>query len=259
MYIKEVMEEMEINHAKSLEANKIMVRLFDKYLLGGEIPDNLLSHLSLYFITKFHKSVLAFRMLVVSGFDEDASVVLRTLVELVIILAYISKKPEERVDRFIEFDFIAQYKLLQIVDKHYPNTVISNERRNQIEDDYRTYKHNYNRKDQWSDKTVYDMAVEVGMLFWYEMVYKIDSSYVHSNISASRGFMLEGIEGLQLAVGPQVFKATDILSKSCELSRVILFVALQNMGFDTDETIETWDNAQKLLQEEFRTHLEEEE
>ncbi|MEW9702954.1 DUF5677 domain-containing protein [Paenibacillus sp. SI8] len=258
MYIKEVVEEMEQNHTRSLEANKLMIKQFDKYLLGGEIPDNLLSHLSLYFLTKFHKSVLSFRMLVVLGFDEDASIILRTLVESVITLGYISNKPEERIDRFIEYEYIAQYKLLQVIDKHYSSTIISEERRSQIEQDYELHKQKFKNKAQWSDKKISEMAEEIGMNFWYEAVYKYDSSYVHSNISATRGFMLEGTEGLLLAVGPQVFNATDLVSKVSELSRIILYIGLKNIGIDTTELLETWSEAQELIQEEFRLQPKEE-
>ncbi|KKO53853.1 DUF5677 domain-containing protein [Paenibacillus sp. DMB20] len=97
MYIKEVVNDMEIRHSKSLEAHKLMVLELDKYLLGGEVPNNLLSHTSLYFLAKFHKSMLSFRLLVVSGFNEDASVILRTMVEIAIVIAYISKEPEKKI------------------------------------------------------------------------------------------------------------------------------------------------------------------
>lgn len=55
----------------------------------------------------------------ITGFDEDASVILRTLVEIAITLGYISNKPDERADRFIEYEYINQYRLLQVIDKHF--------------------------------------------------------------------------------------------------------------------------------------------
>lgn len=258
MYIKEVIEEMEHNHINSLEAHKIMVTFMDKYLLSGEVPDNLISHLSLYFLTKFHKSLLALRMLVVSGFDEDASIILRTLVEMTITLGYISKEPEQRTVRYTEYEYILQYKLLGVMDKHYPEAVVDKERRKQIEQDYQLHKHKFDRKDQWSDKTIAKMAEELNMTFWYDAVYKLDSGYVHSNISATRGFMLEGDDGLLLAVGPQAFNATDLLSKACELARIILFIALNNMALDVKELLNNWETAQSLIQEEFRIKFDDE-
>lgn len=251
MYIKEVVKEMEVRHSKSLKANKLMIMEFDKYLLGGEIPDTLLSHVSLYFITKFHKSLLSFRLLVVSGFDEDASVILRTMVEAAIILAYISKDPDNRLTRFIEYEYIAEYRLLQVIDKHFQATDIDSKRRNEIESNYHANKDKFKNKSQWSEVSIADMAKDVGMDFWYEAVYKPDSSYVHSSISATRGFMFDSSDHLSVAVGPLSFSATDILSKSCELSRIILYVALQNMNQDIDDLLAKWEDCQRLLQEEF--------
>jgi hypothetical protein len=251
MYIKEVVEEMERKHRLSLEAQQLTISLLDQYLLDGEVRNELLAQLSLYFLTKFHKSLLAFRMMVVSGFDEDASVLLRTLLEAAIILGYISKEPNSRVNRFVEYEYIAQYKLMKIMDKHYPTTHMSNERRQTISEDYRMNKHKFRREDQWSDKSISQMAEDVGMTFWYDVVYKYGSSYVHSNISATRGFMIDDHEQLIVAVGPQVFNATDIISQACELTRIILHFALANMGIELTETQQTWEKAGELLKEEF--------
>lgn len=253
MYIKEVVNDMEIRHLKSLEAHKLMVLELDKYLLGGEVPNNLLSHTSLYFLAKFHKSMLSFRLLVVSGFNEDASIILRTMVEIAIILAYISKEPEKRLNRFIEYKHIAEHRLLETIEKHYTNSNIDEQRRNKIKENYEANKSNYKNKAQWSELSIADMAKDVGMDFWYEAVYKLDSSYVHSNITASKGFMFDDNDELLLAVGPLSFSATDILSKSCELSRMVLYITLKNMNLSTDKLLEQWNECQRLIREEFES------
>jgi hypothetical protein len=193
-------------------------------------------------------------MLVVSGFDEDASVLLRTMLEAAITLGYISKDPNLRVDRFVEYEYIAQYRLLKVMDKHYPTTHISNERRQTIYEDYTSNKHKFRREDQWSDKSIGQMAEEVGMTFWYDVVYKSGSSYVHSNITATRGFMIDSPDELLLAVGPQIFNATDIVSQASEITRIILHFALPNMGITLEDTQETWEKAEKLLKEEFEAN-----
>lgn len=250
MYIKEVVSEMESKHQMSLQANKIMLLLFDKYLLKGEVPDNLLSHLTLYFLTKFHKSLLSFRMLVISGFEEDARIILRTLIESAIVLAYISKKPEKRVERFIKYDYVIRYRLMEVMKQHYDESDIKLEQSNQIEEYFQSISDEYKNKSQWSDKSIFEMAKEVGMTYWYEAVYRFDSSYVHSNISAAKGFMLEGKDELLLAVGPQVFEATELLSKSCEISRIILFIGIENFKYDTSKVIESWNEALDLIKQE---------
>ncbi|AUS27797.1 MULTISPECIES: DUF5677 domain-containing protein [Paenibacillus] len=257
MYIKEVVSDMEMRYSKSLEAHKLMVLELDKYLLGGEVPNNLLSHTSLYFLAKFHKSLLSFRLLVVSGFNEDASIILRTMVEIAIVIAYISKEPEKRLDRFIEYRHIAEHRLLETIEKHYNGSKIDEQRRNKIKENYEANKRNYKNKAQWSEISIADMAKDVSMDFWYEAVYKLDSSYVHSNITASKGFMFDDNDELSVAVGPLSFSATDILTKSCELSRIVLYIYLKNMDLSTDGLIEKWNECQRLIQEEFESIREE--
>ncbi|KQX48761.1 MULTISPECIES: DUF5677 domain-containing protein [unclassified Paenibacillus] len=102
MYNKEVVMEMKSNHWKLLKFYDDWVELIDLYLIEEQIPHNLLSHLSSYFITRFHKSKIALRLLLVSGFCDEAYSVLRMMVEYTITLKFIIKNPEERVFQFID-------------------------------------------------------------------------------------------------------------------------------------------------------------
>ncbi|WP_211269608.1 DUF5677 domain-containing protein [Paenibacillus glacialis] len=241
---------MEKNHEKSLAANKLMIDLIDKYLLGGEISNTLISHLSLYFLTKFHKSMLSFRLLVVSGFYEDASIILRTMLESTITLLYISKSPEEEAERFVDYKSISDHKLLQFMDEYYSGHSIKSEQREQIEQAYDTKKEKFRKKTQWSNKSLFDMAEEVDMTYWYKMMYPFDSSFVHSNINAASGFMIEDMEGLVVAVGPQAFNATSMISKATELARIILYTGAKNFELETDTLEVVCKNVKSLIDKE---------
>jgi hypothetical protein len=96
------------------------------------------------------------------------------------------------------------------------------------------------------------MAEELGSdaLYWYDAVYNIDSSYVHSDVTTSRDFLKMYDEGVQVNVGPIPFSATDIISKACEFTRIILLQACDNWELDKRSVFDTWEQANELLKKE---------
>ncbi|WP_379137161.1 DUF5677 domain-containing protein [Paenibacillus sp. sgz500958] len=101
MYDLEIAAEMNYCHRKALELYEDWARRMDQYLME-EQPHNLLSHVTVYLITKFHKSMLALRLILVSGFVDEAYVILRMMEEYSVTLQWIRKDPEERAARFAE-------------------------------------------------------------------------------------------------------------------------------------------------------------
>lgn len=104
----QIMEEM---HSKSLQGLQKMINLIDETLSIGEIPNTDLALITLFYLSKFHKSLLALRLLVVSGFKEDSIVLLRTLLELLLHLIYISLEPEERTRLWIDYFHIKSIQI----------------------------------------------------------------------------------------------------------------------------------------------------
>lgn len=251
MYIKEIVREMEHNHHKSLQAHQIMATVCDEYLLPAEIPNSTLVDVSLFHLTKFHKSLLSLRLLVVSGMEEDSIVILRTMIEATIGLVYISREPDKRVQLFVEYSAILRNKKLIATLKHYPDENIFDEDTiNEIKEDRETYKINYN-KHGWSGESLFDMAKNADMEFWYDMFYQSDSSYVHTNISASSKLMYYDEEEMPVVcVGPRSFNAIYILTRACEITRIILLCALTNMAKDPRKLEKAWLQAKKLLDNE---------
>lgn len=87
--------------------------------------------------------------------------------------------------------------------------------------------------------------------YWYDLVYSMDSSYVHSDISSSKGFFKE-IDGFMYIVdGPQVFEATEITSKASELTRGLLMQVYKNWDLTEDKVKEVWEKTNELIIDEF--------
>ncbi|MNC33405.1 hypothetical protein D3C76_142850 [compost metagenome] len=102
MYDQEVVIEMNHNHRTWLKSYDERLELLHLYLTEQAFPQNLLDHVTLYLVTRFHKSALALRLLLVSGYCEEAYDVLHMMAEYTMILKNILDQPEERVLRWIE-------------------------------------------------------------------------------------------------------------------------------------------------------------
>ena len=76
--------------------------LLETYLIEQPFPQNHLSHVSFYFTNRFHKSLLALRLLLNSGYLNEACSVLRMMVEYTVTLRFIANQPDPRASLFIE-------------------------------------------------------------------------------------------------------------------------------------------------------------
>ncbi|MRN57301.1 hypothetical protein [Paenibacillus monticola] len=102
MYNEEVQIEMKNKHKELLRIHDDWVGVLDGYLLEQPFPQNLLSHVSATFITRFHKSMLALQLLTISGFCDEAYGVLQMMAEYTITLKFIKNYPEERLVQFMD-------------------------------------------------------------------------------------------------------------------------------------------------------------
>ncbi|TGE35852.1 hypothetical protein E4K67_22295 [Desulfosporosinus fructosivorans] len=247
-----VLNEMQLNHEKSLTALNAFCKLCDDYLTENEIPDNDLADVTMFMLAKFYKTLLAFRLLIVSGFEEDASILLRTLLENLINLVYISEKPQDRIKLFIEFDHIIRKRILDRFERNYPEEVIDDNVRNSILQNYELVKDNYKPKTSWRRMDIMTNNLEdTQAKYWYDIVYSIESSYVHSNVRSSLK-LIQKLDGKKVVkVGQFPFKATDIISKSIELTRGMLLQVTQNWSMDSQEIINAWEKSKLLIDDEF--------
>ncbi|MGN7764932.1 hypothetical protein [Paenibacillus sp. 22594] len=102
MYDQEVVIEMNHNHRTLLKSYDEWLELLNVYLTEQAFPQNLSDHVTLYFATRFHKSALALRLLLISGYCEESCGVLQMMAEYTIILKSMRNNPDWDIQRMAE-------------------------------------------------------------------------------------------------------------------------------------------------------------
>lgn len=247
------------NKFQSLKGYSILLDLVDEYLCINETPNTDISELTMFLLAKYYKTALALKTLVVSGFEEDARILLRTLFEILINLSYLSKDSTTRSKQFIEFFFIERKHLLDSIRKHYRTTYdnIDPNIKNKIVTDYNRVKNNYSNETQWSGKSIHQMAIDLGYnaKYWYDIVYSPESTYVHSSVSSSDKFLKKINNQKYVLVGPGYFQAFDVISKASEFTREMLLLSSKIWEVSAEKVNDAWNECNKLIQNDFKVSL----
>jgi len=160
-----------------------------------------------YFGLKALKTHCSIEHLLEDGYIEDSKALLRSLLELVIQLKYISQEPSEREKRaklYMEYEIVARWHLMQADRKlHGQDTAWPRpdnlEAYEQLQDEYNRVKENYPQKYSWSGlRSIKKMAEQVGFEREYDYQYAVDSQFVHSGPLASRPYISACEEGMKL-------------------------------------------------------------
>ncbi|MGG6311511.1 hypothetical protein [Paenibacillus macerans] len=185
VYDEEVTAEMECRHSSWLKLLNESAERLETCLLEQPVPQNMPAYAYMHGLTRFHKSMLALRLLAVAGFEEEAYGAWRRMVEHAVMLKYIARGAGERVLLFVdETGFIR------------PTPAGS------------------------SCGAVPDMgkmAEEAGMREWYEAA-PPNGSEGDSSFTPTAG----DSEDWFPPIGPAPFDASDLLSKGYRLAAVML-------------------------------------
>lgn len=99
---EETIVEMERRHASWLQLLDQSADRLEKVLLELPVPQNVKAYAYMQGLTRFHKSLLALRLLVVSGFGDEAAGVLRRLAETAVTVKYVSICGESQLWPLVE-------------------------------------------------------------------------------------------------------------------------------------------------------------
>ena len=144
--------------------------------------------------SKAFKTYKGISILCKEGYGQDAGILLRSLFEIYVNIAYISKsKSEKRSKRYYEYSYIKKKHLVELFDNYRLEEKGFKDAGEYIqrnrEEIYRLYngvKDNYKnenrKKDEfhWSGKSIKRMASECGLGTDYAVVFFIFSQLVHS-------------------------------------------------------------------------------
>jgi hypothetical protein len=148
--------------------------------------------LAAFTLAKAYKTHSAVMLLCQEGFGEDASILNRTIFELLITLLYVLKDPtDESAYRYYAFDWILREKMFSYVEqkpelllqleqralKPKPGDVLISEVKKMAKKVQAKYRYKgYN----WSDKSLAEMAKEVNRDGQYKTMYRLSSQHAHS-------------------------------------------------------------------------------
>lgn len=201
------------SHKELFSFNHQLKLLADDYL-GKEVrstgPKDVLVSFTLAKSYKTHSAIMT---LCEGGYGEDASILNRTIFELLITLLYILKDPtDERAYRYYAFDWVLRDKMFKYAEQK-PELLLQLEQRalkpkrgdisitevkkmaKQVQDKY-GYK-NYN----WSDKSLGEMAEEVNRSGQYKTMYRLSSQHTHSNSRVMNDYVKPTINGFTSFAG----------------------------------------------------------
>jgi hypothetical protein len=176
-------------------------------------------------------------MMCQKGFGPEASILLRSLMEQVVNMAWIGQeKPDQRAKLFVDYFHVAKKKLYENYDKHgrFPHlTDVEKklmESREEIEKLYDQVKSNYDDETRWCPNHVRTRAEEVCSSYDWDFYYWYFSFFVHSNAASQLEFVRRlGTQDIYV-LGPSDSMMDDVLFLSCKY--LLLAFDLWNKAFE---------------------------
>jgi hypothetical protein len=184
-----------LKHGKSIEGNIHLRESITRMMEQTKPPKSPLSAMVLYFLTmKAFKTHWALTNLCIEGFSEDAGILLRSLFETLVTAFWILKEnPEDRAQRYINFDYILTKRLIDSIEKWkkiYPKLEEMNVYdKDDVLKNYAKMEDEYKDKIRWSGKNWKEMAKDVGLEYDYDLNYHYFSQFVHPSIRSALRFV----------------------------------------------------------------------
>lgn len=179
----------------------------EKKLIGPK--DGIIS----FSLGKAFKTQGAILNLCEEGYGEDATVLVRTLFEIMINNLFILKdKSEETAYRYLNYDWVLRKKMFDYA-KSKPEIVSNMNERNgkveadriikEIEEQYKSVQEKYKYKgNRWSSQNIADMAEDVGRGDAYKTIYRLQCQFSHTLIRVMNDYAKENVGGgLLFSVG----------------------------------------------------------
>jgi len=164
-------------------------------------------------IGKGYKTHGAILLLGRQGYGEDASILARSLFDLLINLLYIqADETDGRAYRYFQYDWILRKKMLSYalqkpdimkrIESREKNPKPDDTTLKEVEEQAKLaqQKHNYNKKG-WSDKSLHDMAKEVGRSNAYKTVYRLQCQLDHNATRSVNEYAKNKQEGIVFEIG----------------------------------------------------------
>lgn len=237
-------------HEKIFSLNKRVYDILKKAIKSGSIKlsEDEFKNVIIFHVLKAMKASQAIRLLCATGASEDALILLRSLYNLVINLAFIAVKPAKRTERFLDHHAIARKEYQDVIlrwPQLFGTTKLTKESTQEIEADAVavTKKHKFLPNEPWHKTTLLEMAKNVDkhspyslpvFEMGYDVAYRLGSDYEHTNAMAANSYLIDSNDKLSLE--PSGGNCDRTLMTATEYLTLVLDLANQEfeLGLDTD-------------------------
>lgn len=182
---------------------------------------------ALFFVCKGIKTFRAIQLLTENGFGEDAAVLIRCQLELLINFLYMAKEDQKkRAEKYIYYCYILAKKYWDKLPDtslfHKIIKEISKEKLKEMIKEYENHKKLYPDKRGWAGKSVEKMANDVGLKYEYIFIYSIYSNLVHSNVHSHNYYMEIKNDNPTYKIGITKNLVKTIMGENCGILLEIL-------------------------------------
>lgn len=254
MISKEAIHKFKVNNGiKSkykvlLSFNQELRNLADKILDKSQKTVGPRDMFTAFAIGKGYKTHGAVLLLSKQGYGEDASILARSLFDLLINLLYIqADQTDGRAYRYFRYDWILRKKMFtyvlgkpEIMDKikervnsPQPNDTTIQE----VEEQARLAQQKYNYNEiGWSDKSLHDMAKGVGRIDAYKTAYRLQCQLDHNAARSVNEYAKQSQGGVVFDVGQSENWVEESLVIAFDLyySIIVAFNSHFKAGFDAE-------------------------
>lgn len=204
---------------KAERTQKIVLMLDGVETIGKEVFESLSQHgyqshideyvqsAVLMFGPKSYRTYLSVSVLWQRGFDEDAYILVRSLMEACMQLRYLSEDPKIRAKLFEQSEAVGTYRYYEGINKVAPETGkhlrAMTENFAKMVAGYELHKDKFPKKNLgWHGKTIKELAIAVDMEKLYASVYWEMCQLSHSNSTSGKRFFNVVEAGAVITIGP---------------------------------------------------------
>lgn len=187
-----IKNDIKAKHMALLSFNQELRKLADKILDNDQRMVGPRDMFTAFAVGKGYKTHGSILLLSKQGYGEDASILSRSLFDLLINLLYIqADQTDGRAYRYFQYDWILRKrmfdhalgrpKIMEQIKKRVKNPPLNDTTIQEVKEQAKLaqQKNNYNNRG-WSDKSLHDMAQEVGRINAYKTVYRLQCQLDHN-------------------------------------------------------------------------------
>ncbi|MEX0974240.1 MAG: DUF5677 domain-containing protein [Bacillota bacterium] len=158
--------------------------------------DNGYKYLAKTLLGKTSTSFKALRMLCSAGYGADAFMLLRTVFESGVNLAYVGKDPDARATQYLDYAYVENHKLMDSLIRYTPGKQPPDAIIKKANEDWERVKGQYG--GGWTKASLETRACECGWGAQYALIYRFASTLSHAGASSAPVYMVVAENGFHL-------------------------------------------------------------